>query len=121
MYASGETTPPGMRVRIMSWWCLSRPRARASLLRARSGRVVIPNVGIEHEVRRMLGETPGQDVRSATEAAGAANVVDGAPPGERGQRSKGWTTHRRRSVLKNWLCCCDPVAAAKPIFQYASP
>src|SRR5216684_4174906 len=55
-------------------------------------------------------EDPGQDVRSATEAAGAANVVDGTPPGERGQRSNGWTTHRPNRVRKNRLRCCDPVA-----------
>src|SRR5713101_9338277 len=55
-------------------------------------------------------ECPGQDVRSATEAAGAANVVDGAPPGERGQRSNGWTTHRKQSVSKNRSRCCDQVA-----------
>src|SRR5260370_24855521 len=52
-------------------------------------------------------EDPGQDVRSATEAAGAANVVDGTPPGERGQRSNGWTTHRPNRVRKNRLRCCD--------------
>src|SRR5712664_1422396 len=78
-----------------------------------SADVVIPNVGIEHALRRMLGETPGQDVRSATEAAGAANVVDGAPPGERGQRSKGWTTHRTERVPKNRHQCCDQVAERK--------
>src|SRR5712691_11540670 len=47
--------------------------------------------------RGACGENPGQDVRSATEAAGAANVVDGTPPGERGQRSNGWTTHRKEN------------------------
>src|SRR6266852_6916932 len=66
--------------------------------------------GIEHARRRVWGEPPGQDVRSATEAAGAANVVDGAPPGERGQRSNGWTTHRDIRVPKNGLLCCDQVA-----------
>src|SRR5258706_1282548 len=55
-------------------------------------------------------EDPRQDVRSATEAAGAANVVDGTPPGQRGQRSNGWTTHRPNRVRKNRLRRCDPVA-----------
>src|SRR5712691_3367733 len=66
--------------------------------------------GIEHAHRRVSGETPGQDVRSATEAAGAANVVDGTPPGERGQSSHGWTTHRKKRVPKNRHRCCDQVA-----------
>src|SRR5712664_805392 len=60
-----------------------------------------------------VGGTPGQDVRSATEAAGAANVVDGAPPGERGQSSNGWTTHRAKRVPKNRQQCCDQVAERK--------
>src|SRR5712664_4859237 len=79
-----------------------------------SADVVIPNVRIEHALRRMLGETPGQDVRSATEAAGAANVVDDPPPGERGQSSNGWTTHREQSVLKSRFRCCDQVARGYP-------